>query len=143
SAPRRGPGATRHLRSARRTLASALVGAPGARPCGPDRAAVAGMGGRTRPLGRTSGRARRDARRTRCDRSKSIMTDGAVLREHAEHAYADELAAVAAADDRDRPPHWQLSPWAVAHYLLGGALPDGRVITPKYIGPRRIIEIAI
>ena len=28
-------------------------------------------------------------------------------------------------------------------YLLGGTLPDGTVISPKYIGDRRIIEIAI
>jgi MoxR-like ATPase len=36
-----------------------------------------------------------------------------------------------------------LSPWAVATYVLGGALPDGTQITPKYIGERRLIEIAI
>ena len=54
-----------------------------------------------------------------------------ILRAHAETAYADELAALAAADDRPRPPSWQLSPWAVATYLLGGTLPDGTVITPE------------
>ncbi|MGV9574070.1 PadR family transcriptional regulator, partial [Streptomyces nigra] len=31
-----------------------------------------------------------------------------------------------------RPARWKLSPWAVATYLLGGTLPDGTVITPKY-----------
>ena len=50
-------------------------------------------------------------------------SDGAVLRAHAEDAYADELAALAAADDRPRPPSWRLSPWAVATYLMGGTLP--------------------
>ncbi len=66
-----------------------------------------------------------------------------VLRPHAEQAFADELAALARADDRPRPPSWQLSPWAVATYLLGGTLPDGTTITPKYLGSRRLIEIAI
>ena len=65
------------------------------------------------------------------------------LRPHAEDAFADELAALAAHDDRPRPPHWRLSPWSVATYLLGGTLPDGTVITPKYVGPRRIIEVAV
>ena len=46
-------------------------------------------------------------------------------------------------DTRPRPPNWQLSPWAVATYLLGGKLDDGFVIAPKYIGNRRLIEIAI
>lgn len=66
-----------------------------------------------------------------------------VLRPHAEQAYAKELAALAAVDDRPRPPNWKLSPWAVVTYLLGGVLPDGTVITPKYVGQRRLIEIAV
>ena len=65
------------------------------------------------------------------------------LRPHAEDAFAAELAALAAADDRPRPARWRLSPWAVATYLLGGELRDGTVITPKYVGPRRIVEVAI
>ncbi|RSS27550.1 ATPase, partial [Streptomyces sp. WAC05858] len=65
------------------------------------------------------------------------------LRPHAEVAFADELSALAAADDRPRPARWRLSPWAVATYLLGGTLPDGTVITPKYVGPRRIVEVAV
>ena len=49
------------------------------------------------------------------------------LRPHAEQAFAAELAALAAVDDRPRPP--QLA--AVARgrwstYLMGGTLPDGR-----------------
>lgn len=65
------------------------------------------------------------------------------LRQHAEHQYADELAALAKADTRQRPPSWKLSPWAVATYLLGGKLEDGTVIIPKYVGDRRLIEIAV
>jgi hypothetical protein len=66
-----------------------------------------------------------------------------VLRQHAESAHAAELAALAAHDDRPRPPHWKLSPWAVTDYLLGTTLPDGTVISAKYIGDRRIIEVAV
>ncbi len=42
------------------------------------------------------------------------------LREPAESQFAAELAALAAADTRERPPKWLLSPWAVAD------LRDGR-----------------
>lgn len=66
-----------------------------------------------------------------------------VLRPHAEQAFAAELAALAAADDRPRPAAWRLSPWAVTTYLLGGTLSDGTVITPKYVGPRRLVEVAV
>jgi MoxR-like ATPase len=66
-----------------------------------------------------------------------------VLRVHAEEEYADELIALADADDRQRPPSWRLSPWAVTTYILGGRLADGTEITPKYIGQRRLIEIAV
>ncbi|MBK3628525.1 ATP-binding protein [Streptomyces asoensis] len=65
------------------------------------------------------------------------------LRPHAEDAFAGELAALAAQDDRPRPARWNLSPWAVATYLLGGVLPDGTVISPKYVGPRRLVEVAV
>ncbi|MFD7919102.1 AAA family ATPase [Streptomyces sp. NPDC059740] len=78
--------------------------------------------------------------------TRATARDGAtheVLRPHAEQAFAGELAALAAADDRPRPPRWRLSPWAVATYLLGGTLADGTVVTPKYIGPRRIVEVAV
>src|SRR3954463_10000124 len=70
------------------------------------------------------------------------MTDE-LLRAHAEVQFAHELAALDDADDRPRPPQWQLSPWAVATYLLGGTLPDGTEITAKYYGQRRIVEVAI
>ena len=66
-----------------------------------------------------------------------------VLRAHAEQEHAAELAALEAADDRPRPPSWRLSPWAVALYVLGGELPDGTPITPKYVGSRRLVEIAV
>jgi predicted NACHT family NTPase len=67
----------------------------------------------------------------------------AILRRHAEQEHAAELAALEAADERTRPPRWRLSPWAVVTYLLGGELPDGTQITAKYVGSRRLMEIAI
>ena len=66
-----------------------------------------------------------------------------LLREHAEQQFALELQALAQADNRPRPPNWRLSPWAVATYVLGGKLPNGLVISAKYIGQPRLIEIAI
>ncbi|HZG93499.1 MAG TPA: AAA family ATPase [Mycobacteriales bacterium] len=71
------------------------------------------------------------------------MTTQAVLRAHAEQQYADELAALAAADERQRPPSWRMSPWAVTTYLLGGTLDDGTEISAKYIGSRRLMEVAV
>jgi MoxR-like ATPase len=71
----------------------------------------------------------------------SLPTD--LLRPHAEDLYAEELAALKAADDRPKPPNWQLSPWAVVTYLLGGKLDNGFEIEPKYIGQRRLMEIAV
>ena len=67
----------------------------------------------------------------------------AVLREHAEQQFAEELNELGRADSRPRPPNWKLSPWAVAKYLLGGKLDNGFEVTPKYIGNPRTIEIAI
>lgn len=66
-----------------------------------------------------------------------------VLRRHAEQEYAEELAQLREADDRPRPPNWRLSPWAVKLYLLGGQLPGGETIGPKYVGNARLIEIAV
>ncbi|NNJ27253.1 AAA family ATPase [Alienimonas chondri] len=75
--------------------------------------------------------------------NKPKADQSAVLRRHAEEQYADELAALAAADERPKPPNWNLSPWAVKTYLLGGTLDDGTEITPKYVGNERLIEIAV
>ena len=66
-----------------------------------------------------------------------------VLRQHAEDQYAEELAALAASDSRQRPPNWRLSPWAVTTYILGGTLDNGVTISPKYVGSRRLMEVAV
>jgi MoxR-like ATPase len=70
-----------------------------------------------------------------------IVTD--LQRLHAETAYAEELHELARQDTRQRPPNWNLSPWAVVTYLMGGTLPNGFTVTPKYIGQQRLIEIAV
>ncbi|MEN9505781.1 MAG: hypothetical protein RI958_1707 [Actinomycetota bacterium] len=66
-----------------------------------------------------------------------------VVRPHAELEYAHELQALDRFDDRPRPPRWRRSPRAVVTYLVGGTLPDGTLITPKYIGSRRLVETAV
>jgi MoxR-like ATPase len=66
-----------------------------------------------------------------------------LLREHAEQQHAHELEELKRADTHARPPQWKLSPWAVALFVLGGKLENGFVVTPKYIGERRLMEIAI
>ncbi|GMA86240.1 hypothetical protein GCM10025868_14900 [Angustibacter aerolatus] len=66
-----------------------------------------------------------------------------LLRAHAEDAYADEPAGARRGRRPAAPPRWRLSPWAVATYLLGGRLDDGTEISPKYLGSRRVVEIAV
>ncbi len=83
------------------------------------------------------------AKKKKVTNKKPATDDRKVLRAHAEDEYAEELAALKECDDRQRPPGWELSPWAVRTYLLGGTLESGVEITPKYIGRGRLIEIAI
>jgi MoxR-like ATPase len=66
-----------------------------------------------------------------------------VLRQHAEIQFAHELEELQKADTRQRPPNWALSPWAVTDYLLGVRLDNGFEVTPKYLGSRRLMEIAV
>jgi MoxR-like ATPase len=66
-----------------------------------------------------------------------------VIRRHAEDQFAEELAALKKIDKHPRPQNWVLSPWAVVTYLMGGSLEKGVEISPKYIGSRRLMEIAV
>jgi MoxR-like ATPase len=66
-----------------------------------------------------------------------------VLRPHAEQLHASEIAALVSTDQRPRPQQWAMSPQAVVTYLMGGTAADGTVITPKYVGSRRLIEVAV
>jgi MoxR-like ATPase len=65
-----------------------------------------------------------------------------VLREQAEVLFRTELDALAKEDKHDRPDGWRLSPRAVETYILGGKA-GGVEITPKYVGSRRLVQIAI
>jgi hypothetical protein len=66
-----------------------------------------------------------------------------ILRQHAEQLFAAELEELKKNDTDKRPPNWLLSPQAVVTYLLGGKLKNGFEVSPKYIGNRRLIEIAV
>ena len=67
-----------------------------------------------------------------------------VLRRHAEDENAAELVALAEADQgQARPAGWRLSPRAVKTFLLGGELPSGAMVRPKYIGRPALVEIAV
>ena len=70
-------------------------------------------------------------------------TPDQLLRLPVEQTFADELAALAKTDDRQRPPGWKLSPQAAVTYLMGGKLKGYPDITPKYVGNRRLIETAV
>jgi MoxR-like ATPase len=75
--------------------------------------------------------------------SKTTAASTDLLRESAENLFATELIALAKQDKHQKPANWKLSPWAVALYLLGGKLPDGTQITPKYLGDKRRVEVAV
>jgi MoxR-like ATPase len=66
-----------------------------------------------------------------------------VLRKHAEVQFQEELNVLKKIDKREKPENWLLSPQAVVTYLMGGTLENGFEITPKYIGNRRLMEIAV
>ncbi|MBK6622989.1 MAG: AAA family ATPase [Saprospirales bacterium] len=70
-------------------------------------------------------------------------SEQSILRPNAETAFSAELESLSKMDERPRPANWKLSPWAVLTYLLGGTLKDKTVISPKYYGPRRLMEIAV
>ncbi|HEY7036877.1 MAG TPA: AAA family ATPase [Thermomicrobiales bacterium] len=73
----------------------------------------------------------------------------AIIREAAETRCASELAALEAQDRFPRPPGWHLSPRMVETFILGTDLPvagpDGEkvAITPKFVGDRRLVQVAI
>ena len=65
------------------------------------------------------------------------------LRQHAETLFAEELEELKKSDTARRPEGWQLTPQAVVTYLIGGTLDNGFEVSPKYIGNRRLMEIAV
>ena len=66
------------------------------------------------------------------------------IRLPAEAKYQAELDALARSDASPRPPGWRLSPRAVEAYVMGSDKPIGGItITPKYIGDRSLVQVAI
>jgi len=68
---------------------------------------------------------------------------GNILRQHAEQLFENELAELRKIETGKIPTNWLMSPQSVVTYLMGGKLKNGFEITPKYIGNRRLIEIAV
>ena len=65
-----------------------------------------------------------------------------VQRLPAEQLYQEEIDALIAAEQDPVPTGWRMSPRSVLTYITGGTV-GGKEITPKYIGNRRLVEIAI
>lgn len=66
-----------------------------------------------------------------------------ILRQHAEQLFEKELAELKKNETGSVPTNWKLSPQSVVTYILGGKLKNGFEISPKYIGNKRLIEIAV
>jgi MoxR-like ATPase len=66
-----------------------------------------------------------------------------VLRQHAEALFGAELEELKKQDQEKRPENWDMSPQSVVTYLMGGKLKNGFEVSPKYIGNRRLMEIAV
>ncbi|MBK9448733.1 MAG: AAA family ATPase [Bacteroidetes bacterium] len=66
-----------------------------------------------------------------------------ILRQSAEQQYAQELEELKRQDKHPKPQNWLLSPQSVVHYLMGGKLSNGFEVSAKYIGNRRLMEIAV
>lgn len=71
------------------------------------------------------------------------MSANQTLRLHVEEQYKEELEKLAQFDTYNKPVNWKLSPWAVVQYIIGTTLEDGSIITPKYFGNKRLIEVAV
>lgn len=66
-----------------------------------------------------------------------------VQRLPAEELYAKELDAIISAEKDPVPTGWRMSPRSVLTYITGNTKVKGVEITPKYMGNRRLVEIAI
>ena len=71
------------------------------------------------------------------------MAEKNVQRLPAEELFQRELEALIAAEQDAVPTGWRMSPRSVLTYITGGVSVKGVEITPKYMGNRRLVEIAI
>ncbi|MFP4979104.1 AAA family ATPase [Paenibacillus sp. CN-4] len=76
--------------------------------------------------------------------AKAAQTDQTEnrMRLPAEILYKEELEALRKHDTGNVPAGWQMSPRSVLTFICGGQA-GGMEITPKYIGNRRLVEMAI
>lgn len=65
------------------------------------------------------------------------------LRQHSEQLYKEELDVLIKQEKHQVPENWQMSPRSVLTFLLGGKLKNGFEVSPKYIGDKRLMEIAV
>ena len=65
-----------------------------------------------------------------------------ILRLPAEQLFQNEIDALIAAEKDPVPTGWRMSPRSVRTYICGGKA-GNTIITPKYIGHERLVEIAI
>ncbi len=72
-----------------------------------------------------------------------MINQSEIIRPSAEQTFAHELEILARLDRHPKPQQWKLSPWAVLQYILGAKLEDGTVISSKYLGQKKIIEMSI
>lgn len=73
---------------------------------------------------------------------KNRQDNDNVQRMPAEEMYQREIDALIASEKDPVPSGWRMSPRSVLTYITGGRA-GGIEITPKYIGNRRLVEIAI
>ena len=66
-----------------------------------------------------------------------------LLRQHAEQQFAEELHELKQNETNPVPENWEMSPQSVVTYLMGGKLKNGFEVSAKYIGNRRLMEIAV
>ena len=71
------------------------------------------------------------------------MAEKNVQRLPAEELYQKELDALISAEKDAVPTGWKMSPKSVLTYITGGVKVKGVEISPKYMGNRRLVEIAI
>ena len=69
------------------------------------------------------------------------VAEGAVQRPAAETLYAEELRRLEAEDgEAPRPAGWRLTPRSVLRFVLGD---EGQGISAKFVGDRRLVQVAI
>ncbi|MCQ2974871.1 MAG: AAA family ATPase [Bacteroidales bacterium] len=66
-----------------------------------------------------------------------------LLRLHAEQQFIEELEELKNNETNSIPENWAMSPQSVVTFIMGGKLKNGFEITPKYIGNRNLIEVAV